>query len=60
MTEPIKPYDPDTVGLRTKIERHLRRKGWKKQNGAWLNPSTGKPHTLTAAVKWQLFSEGYV
>lgn len=54
-----KPYDPDTVSLRTKIERHLRRKGWKRRSTdhKWINPATGEGHTLTAAVRRQLHLE---
>lgn len=57
MTDPIKPYDPDSVSLRTKIERHLRRKGWKKQRGSWTHPTKGTSHTLTAAIRYQLDAE---
>lgn len=31
MNDPVRPYDPDTVSLRTKVERHLRRKGGKSR-----------------------------
>ncbi len=57
MTEPVRPYDPDTVSLRTKIERHLRRKGWRESKGLWVSPRTYSEHTLTAAIKRQLQAE---
>ena len=59
MNDPVRPYDPDTVSLRTKVERRLRRKGWKQQKGDWTHPKTGESHTLTAAVRIQLQVEGY-
>jgi hypothetical protein len=59
MATPVRPYDPDTVALRTKIERHLRRKGWRESKGLWVSPNSGMSHTLTAAIKRQLQAEGY-
>lgn len=59
MNDPVRPYDPDTVSLRTKVERRLRRKGWKQQKGDWTHPKTGESHTLTAAVRIQLQVEGF-
>lgn len=57
-SDPVRPYDPDKVSLRTKIERHLRRRGWKQQKGDWTHPVSGESHTLTAAVRLQLQKEG--
>lgn len=59
--EPERPYDPDRVALNTKIERHLRRKKWKKsrESGKWLDPSNLSEHSLTAAVRIQMHKEGW-
>jgi len=59
MTDPIKPYDPDNVSLRTKVERHLRRKGWKKDHtsGLWTHKDSASKRTLTAAIRHQLDAE---
>lgn len=59
--EPERPYDPDKVALSTKIERHLRRKGWKqvRKSGKWLNTHDLSEHSLIGAVRIQMHKEGW-
>jgi hypothetical protein len=65
--EPTRPYEPDKVALGTKLERHLRKKGWKKVRvtrdsdpaRVWLDKKDDSLHSLTAAVRLQLHREGY-
>lgn len=58
---PPRPYNPDEVNLSTKIERHLRRKGWKqvRDSGKWLNTHDLTEHTFMAAIRHQLHKEGW-
>lgn len=61
---PVRPYDPNTRALGIKIERHIRKKGWKKSikiitGSQWKDPKDGSYHTFLGAIRVQLNREGF-